>query len=163
QMLETIREYAAERLSESGDEQEVRGHHARYFLRWAEERFQARLAGRLISGFGVEEEEHENVRAALTWARGRGDGELELRLATALFLYWGASGSRSEGRAWLSGALSRGDDPPELTRAWGMQATPALAWKQGDAAATQEPAEAALTVFEAHGDRRGVSGALNSL
>jgi predicted ATPase/class 3 adenylate cyclase len=163
QMLETIREYAAERLRESGDADEMRGHHAGYFLRWAEERFQARVAGELVSGFGVEEEEHENLRAALTWARGRGDGELELRLATALFPYWGAGGYLSEGRAWLSDALSRGDESTELTRAWGMLATANLTWRQGDAAATQEFAEAALPVFEAHGDRRGVSGALNSL
>jgi predicted ATPase len=163
QMLETIREYAAERLRESGDEDEMRGHHARYFLRWAEDRFQARLAGELVLGYGVEEEEHDNVRAALTWARGRGDGELELRLATAMNLYWGARGYLSEGRAWLADALSRGNESTELTRAWGMFATSNLAWRQGDEATTQELAEAAMSVFEAHYDRRGVSWALNSL
>ena len=114
-------------------------------------------------GYGVEEEEHENVRAALTWARGRGDGELELRLATAIHQYWGIGGYLSEGRVWLADALSRGQESTELTRAWGMAAAANLTWRQGDAAATQGFAEAALPVFEAHGDRRGIGLALNSL
>src|SRR5262249_33335441 len=80
QLLETIREYAAERLRQAGDVDELHGQHARYFLRWAEERFHARLAGELMLGYGVEEEEHDNVRAALMWARDRGDGVVELRL-----------------------------------------------------------------------------------
>jgi predicted ATPase/class 3 adenylate cyclase len=162
-MLETIREYAGERLRESGASDALQRRHAEHFLQWAEMRWKARLDGTLVLGYAVEEEEHENIRAALGWARQEGEGELELRLATAMTLYWGAGGYLSEGRSWLDDALSRAAEAAPLPRAWAMNAAASLAWRQADHEVTHELAEAALAAFEEHDDRRGVGAALNSL
>jgi predicted ATPase/class 3 adenylate cyclase len=162
-MLETIREYASERLRESGESDEMSRRHGAYVLGWAEPRAAARLAGKLLGMYLVEEEEHENVRAALTWAREAGETEVELRLATAMGAYWGAAGYLSEGRAWLEDALARTGAAPPLLRARAMERAAQLAWRQADEAATRELAEAAIPALEEHGDRRLVALALSSL
>ena len=162
-MLETIREYAAERLSESSEANDRRRTHAEHFLAWAELRFDARLSGDLYGSWTVEEDEHENVRAALAWAREAGETEFQLRLAAAMSLYWGAGGYLSEGRIWLDDALSRTTDTLALARARAMNAAASLAWRQGDHADTEALAQGALAVLAQHGDRLGVAFALNTL
>jgi tetratricopeptide (TPR) repeat protein len=162
-MLETIREYASERLRESGEADEVGSRHAAYVVGWAEPRAEARQIGQLLGTYLPEEEEHENVRAALSWARGSGEIEVELRLAAAMHFYWGAGGYLSEGRAWLDDALGRASKAAPLLGARAMEASAQLAWRQADEPATRELAEAALPVLEEHGDRQHVASTLNSL
>ncbi len=162
-MLETIREYAGERLRESGELDELCRRHGEHFLRWAEVRFDVRVTGELVSTYAPEDEEHENVRSALAWMREAGEHELELRLARAMSYYWGAGGYLSEGRSSLEDALARGKTAPELARVQAMAAAATLAWRQGDEAGTRALAEPAIPVLEQHGDRLGVASALSSL
>jgi non-specific serine/threonine protein kinase len=116
-MLETIREYALERLRASGEERTARESHARHYLSLAEQA--AALAftrgdERRLDRLDVE---HDNLRAALGWAEAAGEAELGLRLAETTSFLWLMRGHYREGRRWLARALERGDRAPTATRA----------------------------------------------
>ena len=86
-MLETIREYAVERLEESGDVDELRRRHADYFLALAEEA-EPNLRGSPGDWLDRLEAEHDNFRAALDRLEASGESERGLRLAGALWRFW---------------------------------------------------------------------------
>jgi TatD DNase family protein len=109
-MLETIREYAGERLEELGERAALRRRHAEWFVAWSSERRRLRREAVILGEWERESDEYENLRSALAWLRSSGEIELELQLATALGGYWGISGYLSEGRAWLEDAGQRLDD-----------------------------------------------------
>jgi tetratricopeptide (TPR) repeat protein len=104
-MLETIREFAAERLDEAGEREALALRHAMHFLALVES-----AAPKIRGPTQVElmerlELEHDNVRAALDFARASRDAELLARLATAMRYFWWAHAHVAEGRAWLVAAL----------------------------------------------------------
>jgi predicted ATPase/DNA-binding SARP family transcriptional activator/DNA-binding CsgD family transcriptional regulator len=100
-MLEPIRQYAREKLEESGEDEEVQRRHTGFFLALAEEA-EPRLRGpEDVAWLERLEAEHDNMRAALSWVAKGEDVELGLRLAGALMLFWEAHGHYSEGRRWL--------------------------------------------------------------
>ena len=101
-MLETIREYAIERLAESGADAELRGRHAEYFLRFAEEAVRQDQEGdvlisEVVARIGAD---YSNLRSALEWARDSDEGEVLLRLAAALAGYWGVRADYRELSDW---------------------------------------------------------------
>jgi predicted ATPase len=106
-MLETIREYAAERLESSGEANAAQRRHLDYFLGLA-----ARAEPHLHAATQLEwldrlQAEHDNLRAALAWSLGEGhDAAVALRLAAALHWFWAFRSYLSEGRAWLGAALA---------------------------------------------------------
>jgi predicted ATPase/class 3 adenylate cyclase len=101
-MLETIHEYARERLRERADAETTHRRHARYFLSLAEES-EPRLGGpEQVAWFERLETENDNLRAALTWAIEHREAELGLRLAQALRPFWYARGHYVEGRGWVA-------------------------------------------------------------
>lgn len=161
-MLETIREYARERLDSNGGDEVVRKH-AEFFLAWAEERYEARSSGDLLGSYAREAEEQENIRSALSWMRSSGERELELRLARAMVLFWFASGFLTEGRAMLESALAHGRTAPEPVRARAMVATAQLAWRQGDEGATERLAQDAVPILEQAKDDQTLAFAWNAL
>lgn len=113
-MLDTIQEYAAERLAVSGEEDEIRRRHAGYLVQLAETA-KPQLTGREQARWLEQlEREHDNLRAALRWARDRGCTDLLVRLAGALGRFWVAHGHLNEGARWLEAALAQGG---ETTRA----------------------------------------------
>ena len=83
-MLETIREYALERLAESGAEAELRGRHAENFLRFAEEAARKIRGDVLSSGGRAHRSRLHQPQERLEWARDSDEGEVLLRLAAAL-------------------------------------------------------------------------------
>ena len=101
-MLETIHEYARERLRERADAQTTRRRHARYFLSLAEESEPTLGGPEQVAWFERLETENDNLRAALTWAIEHGEAELGLRLAQALRPFWYARGHYVEGRGWVA-------------------------------------------------------------
>jgi predicted ATPase/DNA-binding CsgD family transcriptional regulator len=127
-MLETIREFGLEQLTESGDAEETYGRHAAYCLavaRWAQSAYWGRLPP--VGGGGPEGQrggksgdwrrrltaELENFRAALTWSLDQGEIETALQLGCALEPLWWILGHHAEGRQWLEQALAvAGDDAP---------------------------------------------------
>ena len=154
--LETIREYAMERLKASREEIDMRRRHADYLVAWLEARMARRTDGTLSGDWLPEADERENVRAALTWARAERELELELRLAAAMG-HWGASVSVSEGRAWLEDVLSRAGDADPALRGAAANSAAHICWRQGDAAGARRLAEVGIRIFEELGDRQQVA------
>ncbi|MBC8077267.1 MAG: tetratricopeptide repeat protein, partial [Chloroflexales bacterium] len=108
--LEMIREYALERLLASGEEETVRGQHATYYLRLAEDAAPELAGGPAqVLWFGRVSEELDNIRAALRWAVGRKEAGIALRLSVALREFWMTRGHLREGRSWLEAALALGE------------------------------------------------------
>jgi predicted ATPase/class 3 adenylate cyclase len=160
-MLETIREYGREHLEEEAVADDLRERHARWYAEWLERRTNERLAGRLIGEWEPEDEEHDNIRAALAWARDRGEVGLELRFAgSAGLAYWPNRGLLTEGRRWLDDVLARSDDTDQDLRARGLVAAAQLAWRQGDYDSCEELAAEAQTVLERIDDRPPLAVAL---
>jgi predicted ATPase/transcriptional regulator with XRE-family HTH domain len=159
-MLETIREYALERLREHGQEEILRRRYATYYLTLAEQGehgLQGPDSRRWLERL---ETEHDNLRAALAWSQTTvGDHELGLRLAAALWWFWWARGHGSEGRRWLAQALNDQDsaDPnkaPLAVRAKALVAAGVLAAAL-DIQAAHGLLEAALAIYRAVGNRSG--------
>ncbi|MFN8594101.1 MAG: helix-turn-helix domain-containing protein [Thermomicrobiales bacterium] len=105
-MLETIREFALERLRDLGEELVTRDRHARYFRDLAERAapklWEGNVAVALLDSI---EQEHGDLRAALTWTRDSIDHETLLRLVGALGMFWYYRGNLNEGKRWLDLAL----------------------------------------------------------
>jgi tetratricopeptide (TPR) repeat protein len=160
-MLETIREYALERLAESGEAEVLRRRHAEYYLALAEA-----AAPQLRGPEGrawVEQLEaaHDNLRAALTWGLAAPDGAaLGLRLAGALWSFWHTQGHIAEGRSWLERALALPvAATPLRARAVALQGAGNIAWSQGDLAAARAFAEQSTMAWREVGDRYGLADA----
>jgi len=162
-MLETIREYAAERLDASADAKAVRRRHAEYFLALAEEAAPELTGPRQAGWLERLEQDHDNLRAVLGWALERPDDTLGLRLAVALAHFWAVRGHLAEGQGWLERSLSRWPEGPAPLRAEALSAAGHLAFIRCEyerAAALQEEG---LRLRRALGDDRGVALALHSL
>jgi non-specific serine/threonine protein kinase len=116
-MLETVREYSCDQLSEHGELDAARRAHARYFLNLAE-RAEPELNGcRQNVWYQRLEREHDNLRAALHWLLDRGHKEEALRLASALGRFWWTRGYHSEAWHWFEQALTSDADPALRTKA----------------------------------------------
>ena len=105
-MLETVHEFAREKLEDSAEAQEIKRAHAEYFLILAEEAYPELRGPDQLEWLERLEVEHDNMRAALTWASERKVVEVALRLGGALWWFWMARGYHSEGRRWLEEALA---------------------------------------------------------
>jgi non-specific serine/threonine protein kinase len=162
-MLETIREFALERLAESGEEADLRRLHATFFLRLAEEAAPRLMTGEQAVWLERLDREHENLRAALAWSQQGGEGghadpespTLGLRLAGALGWFWSRRGYADEARRWLEAALPRAElAGPTAARARALHALWGMALIQGDYGAVQAHAEEGLRIARSLGDRR---------
>lgn len=153
-LLETVRQYALERLEEAGDEPPARRAHADHFLALAE----GLEAGETAS-LAELEREHDNLRAALAFARQQGSTELHLRLCNALWLLWYVRGFLSEGRAEFEAALSAPGAAPAL-RAEALRAAAVLAWAQGDLDRAEVAVEESIPLYRSLGDEAGLAGSL---
>jgi predicted ATPase/DNA-binding SARP family transcriptional activator len=117
-MLETIREYAAERLRECDDHDELRERHARYYVELTA-RARLQLDGpEQALWLRLLDLESANIRLALTWALERGDGETALRLAVGTARVWRVHGQYAEGRHWLESALAHPAPPEERAKGY---------------------------------------------
>jgi predicted ATPase/class 3 adenylate cyclase len=131
-MLETIHEFAREKLEQSGEAQELRRLHAEYFLALAEEGEPELKGPRQHEWLERLEAEHDNLRAAFFSLLEGEDVELGLRLAGALRRFWHVRGYLDEGRRWLEEALAKGRSASAAARAKALDAVGGLAHDQGD-------------------------------
>jgi predicted ATPase/class 3 adenylate cyclase len=140
-MLETIHEFAREKLQESEEGEEIKTLHAHYFLALAEEAYPELKGANQLDWLGKLETEHDNMRAALSWALERKEAEVALRLGGALWWFWSVRGYHSEGRRWLEAVLAiDGRGSPEV-QAMARAGAGALALEQGDLDRTKEACE----------------------
>jgi tetratricopeptide (TPR) repeat protein len=117
-VLETIHEYAAEKLREAGEEALLEARHRDWFVRLAEQARDALDGPEQGAWLARLEAEHDNLRAVLRRGlRGVGDPAVCLDLCVALGYFWATRGHVSEGRRWLDEALARADRAPAAVRA----------------------------------------------
>ena len=154
-MLETIREYAVERLEGSGDVDELRRRHADYFLRLAEDA-EPNLRGSPGDWLDRLEAEHDNFRAALDRLEASGDSETALRLAAALWRFWYLKGHLAEGSRRLESVLLT-DERPTAARAKALNGAAVMAVNTGDSATAKLRAEEGLALHRTLGDRWGAA------
>jgi predicted ATPase/class 3 adenylate cyclase len=159
-MLETIHEYARERLEESGEAEDIKRAHAEYFLALAEEA-EPLLHGP-DQGVWIErlEAEHDNIRAALSWALKRGESETALRLAGTLPWFWYVRGHLSEGHQWLKEALARGGSTEASSRAKALRGAGQLATDLGECEKATLLLEEALVLSRQQGDSKDLAASL---
>jgi predicted ATPase len=144
-MLETIHEFAREKLQGSGEAEEVRRLHAEYFLALAEEAEPAVEGAQQPAWVERLEEEHDNIRTALSWSLGQGEeAELALRMGAALGEFWNLRGYYGEGRRWLEEALAKSGRTPTAARAKALQRVSWLAFLQGDLDRAEEASQEGL-------------------
>ncbi|HEV2123091.1 MAG TPA: LuxR C-terminal-related transcriptional regulator [Chloroflexota bacterium] len=150
-LLETVREFALEQLTATGEGEATRQRHVAYFLALAE-RVTPLIAGpdqhRWMDHL---EREHDNLRAALEWLLERSDVEDAQLLCSLLGYFWWIGGHLAEGRRWLSEAIKPSQDTPFRVAALVWYAI--LAYGQGDIVQATVPLEEALTLALAQGNR----------
>jgi predicted ATPase/class 3 adenylate cyclase len=105
--LETMRQYAYEKLVESGESETLREKHLEYFLYLAESASPHLIGAEQLNWLARLDVDYENMRTALNWALGRPPAESALRLAGALGFYWNMRDYLLEGVKWMDQALSR--------------------------------------------------------
>ncbi|MCA1643976.1 MAG: tetratricopeptide repeat protein [Chloroflexi bacterium] len=116
--LETIRQYADEKLVESGEAESLRTRHRDWYLRLAEEAMEGMEGAEQKSWWDRLELEHDNLRAALTWSvAGPSGSEALLSLVGFLGRFWHTRGYAREGIDWLETALERTEATPSSARA----------------------------------------------
>ncbi len=159
-MLETVREYALERLEESGELERLRRRHAAYFLKMAEEAELALQGPLQAAWLDRLETEHDNFRAALSWSlTSQGDTEMGMRLTGALSHFWYVRGHHSESRMRLQSALERSSDAI-TARAKVLFGAGQLAWFQGELVRANTLLKESLTLYRDLEDEAGAAYAL---
>ena len=165
-MLETIREYATERLAEWGETKVMHKRHVQYFLALAEQAEPALRGPQQVFWLNRLDMENDNLCAAIQWSLDNGDVNSALRLTAATWRYWFVRGHPSSGRLWLEAALkaSTADVVAQhQTRARVLDGAGVLAQQQGDTAQAEAFFDQALALFRELGDKRGIASELNSL
>jgi tetratricopeptide (TPR) repeat protein len=162
-MLETIREYARDRLMASGGLDDVGLRHLDFYRDLAE-KAEPELVGSDQAAFLDRlEREHDNLREALRRALDRRHAESGLRLAAALWRFWFQRGYLREGRAWLEALLALDPDAPPAARARAYGALGGLAYWLSDADATGRAYDAVLHINRQLGDVEGEAEGLYNM
>ena len=160
-MLETILEYAAERLGldHTGGHRDA---HAAYFLELAERAAEGlRGPDRQLWAARLDAD-RDNLRAAVEHLMDGPDPELALRLTAALGFHWYRTGAVNEATSWLEQTLAAAPDAPGAVRAQALHALGILVADQGQDARALALCEASGELFRAAGDRSGLARSLNS-
>ena len=162
-MLETLREYAFERLLSSGEEPATRRAHAAYCLVLAEEGNPELSPPERSLWLARCDLEMDNFRSALDWLFGNRDLDWGLRLCMALFRFWDMRDHLIEGRARLETILSLANSGYAGERAKLCIFLGALSTGQGDFPAAQQFLRQSLSLYEELNDRWGLAASLNAL
>ena len=161
-MLETIREYALERLTEQGKVEAMRRRHAEYFMQLAEAAEPELWRPQQVDWLQQLEIEQGNLRAALNWShRSEDTRDIGIRLATALGWFWLWRGYREEGYIHLKDAVAAATAPTRL-RARALHALGMLILER-DVRPARALFEESLSISRALGDIRGQADALYGL
>jgi predicted ATPase/DNA-binding SARP family transcriptional activator/DNA-binding CsgD family transcriptional regulator len=157
-MLEPVRQYGQERLQEeSGRAEWVRERHVKYYLALAQEAEPELEGADQIRWMDRLEAEHDNLRAALSWALEGREAELGLRLSGALRLFWVGRSHYSEGRRWYEEGLKRGHMAPQGVRANALFGAGFFTVSLGDLELAKDRLEDGLAIYRQVGDTRGAA------
>jgi predicted ATPase/DNA-binding XRE family transcriptional regulator len=131
-VLDVVREYAARRLVEAGESEDIARQHALHYLKLAEEAEPNLVRAGHQAWFQRLHLERGNMRSGMAWTIDSGETVLALRYTTALWRYWRQSGEFAEGRRWADAALAMSGAAKPSLRAKAVWAASALAFPQGD-------------------------------
>ncbi|HEX8919471.1 MAG TPA: tetratricopeptide repeat protein, partial [Chloroflexota bacterium] len=166
-MLETIREYASEKLETQGNTEATRTAHAEWFLALVEEAEPELRGPDQRLWLRRLERDHDNLLAALQWTEENSETTIGLRLATALWRFWSTRGQYSEGRRWLEVLLAfderLGHPVPPMLRAKALNQAARFADRQGDLERVATLANESLALYRAAEDKVGLAAALSTL
>lgn len=159
--LETVRQYAAEKLQANGGVETLQGRHRDWFAALAEEAEPHLTGSDQVRWLRRLDTEHDNLRAALSYAADGEGSAVGLRLASALCQFWLMRNCHAEGRAYLAKAQSR----YEISGLWearakALKAEGRLAHKQGDYEAAKALYEQSLVLYRDLDDKEGIAGSL---
>ena len=161
-MLETLREYAAERLEDHAEVEATRRGHASFYLQLAEEVAPELSGPNQAAWLQRLEQERDNLRAALDWLAEHGDMDAALRLATAATWYWLRRGYFSDAQR-LIGLLGATEGQRGSVRAAALIAAARLASTQGDYAAQAHYDDESLRLYRDLNDAAGIAEAVTDL
>jgi predicted ATPase/DNA-binding SARP family transcriptional activator/DNA-binding CsgD family transcriptional regulator len=160
-LLEPIRQYAREKLEVSGEAEAVGRRHTEFFLALAEKAEPELSRSQQAEWLDRLETEHDNLRAALSWALGR-EIDSGFRLAGALCRFWHTRGYLSEGRRYLEEVASSAAATATV-RAKALDGLGWIAEPQGDYERARAAYEESLELYRSSNDMRGVANALGDL
>jgi len=169
-MLETIREYGLECLTESGEMEITRKAHAAYYLALSEQAELELRGPQQVVWLERLEQEHDNLRTALQRLleqagdeeseQSIGEREMALRLAAALWMFWWVRGHWSEGRNFLNRALSASEGTAASVRAKALYAAANLTFVQSDYEWAEALSEESLELYRELGHQVGIAHSL---
>jgi non-specific serine/threonine protein kinase len=145
-MLETIREYALERLAASGEEQMIRDAHAAWCVTMAEAAMPSWSSPGQTAWLDRFEAEYDNVRAALEWLAEPSRRDTGVRLIGMLWFFWFVHARWTEGLAWLDRALAWSAGERTLARVRVLNGAACLALMVGDAQRSLDLGEESLAI-----------------
>ena len=156
-MLETIHEYAQERLSTSDDEEEVHRSHAAYYTDLAIRAGNEFRGARQVYWNNRLRAEQDNLRALLTWSLGGKENIYGLRLVAALSEYWYYNGFAAEGLYWTELALEKADEATPSLRAGVLCTAGYLSYNLNDLHKGKGYLHRSLSLYRKIGDKRGAA------
>lgn len=163
-LLETVRQYARERLVEIGESEMVWQRHLDHFLSLAEVAEPELSGPEQVDWLKRLDEEHDNLRASLSWSLELAGSTKCLRICGALWAFWAMRGYFSEGRAWCERALQAdGCQGRTHERARALSGVGSLALYLGDLESSRAYLEESLIIYREIGDKRGIGASFNGL
>ena len=158
-LLETIRDYAADRLAEAGESEAAADRHLGHFLALAESTAAALDAGDQDALLAELEREHDNLRAALAWGLSRPDPSRGRRVAVAMTRLWLVRGHAHTGLQLLQAAIDAAPDDTSTVQVDLLSGLALVAAPAGRIAESAEIAARAIELAEASGDDRALGRA----
>jgi predicted ATPase/class 3 adenylate cyclase len=163
-LLDTVRQYARDRLLECAAGEIWRDRHLEFFLALGEEAEPHLQEAEQAEWLTRLEAEHANLRAALEWSEAApGRAEQGVRLGASIWRFWQVHGHLSEGRERLARALASEEACDASRRARALDGAGVLAYYQCDYPAAQTAHEEGLAIRRQLGDQRGIAACLNDL
>ena len=163
-MLGTIREYALERLAESGRTEELSRGHARHFAAFLDQAAPQLMGSEKRRWLDLLEADHDNLRAAFDWSVESGEASLALKLVSRLWRFWQMRGYLLEGTDRARRALGLPNAPEfPVERADALEAAGGLAWWRGDFQDAIDNYEACLTIRRPQADPSATAEAAYNL
>ena len=161
-LLETVREYAEQRLSDA-EHGQMCHRHAAYFLELAEQADAGMRGGESVLWLKRVNLEHDNFRAALQFSLEREDATAALKISAALWRFWYTRGHLAEGFHWLERSLAACPDAEVGLRVRALMGAGNIAYERCEYEIARPLYEEALKLRRALHDVRGIASALNSL
>jgi tetratricopeptide (TPR) repeat protein len=159
-VLDVVREYAAARLFEAAETDQIARRHALHYLTLSEEAERHLVRAGHEAWFRRLDVERANLRRGMAWTIEHGETVLALRYTVAVWRYWRQLGEYSEGRRWSDAALALPGEAPASLRAKALCASAALAFRQADHARMAELAAEALELAHQSEDPMDLRNAL---